>query len=210
LQVGGIVAAVVLVVFGIVAIAMGSNGHSTVKDNLVAQKITGRADMTPAGITATAKKAGLDLATLTIPTCSVANVTVSDGSTARCFAQYMNIHALEATGGQLYSQQARFASADGKGTDDPAKALKTGGQPVANPARQIWIQEIALAGALDSAYMAEQISLFGIVVGIALLLSGFGFAILAIGGALRNRDSILKLGAKPAKGGATATPAPSA
>jgi multisubunit Na+/H+ antiporter MnhC subunit len=81
---------------------------------------------------------------------------------------------------------------------------------VANPARQIWIQEIALAGALDSAYMAEQISLFGIVVGIALLLSGFGFAILAIGGALRNRDSILKLGAKPAKGGATATPAPSA
>jgi hypothetical protein len=33
--------------------------------------------------------------------------------------------------------------------------------------------------------MAEQISLFGIVVGIALLLAGIGFAILAIGGALR-------------------------
>jgi hypothetical protein len=40
--------------------------------------------------------------------------------------------------------------------------------------------------------MAEQISLFGVVVGIALLLSGFGFAILAIGGALRNRDNALR------------------
>jgi hypothetical protein len=35
--------------------------------------------------------------------------------------------------------------------------------------------------------MAEQISLFGIVVGIALLLAGIGFGILAIGGALRNK-----------------------
>jgi F0F1-type ATP synthase membrane subunit c/vacuolar-type H+-ATPase subunit K len=32
---------------------------------------------------------------------------------------------------------------------------------------------------------------FGIVVGIALLLSGIGFGILAVGGALRNRDSAL-------------------
>ena len=40
--------------------------------------------------------------------------------------------------------------------------------------------------------MAEQISLFGIVVGVALLLSGFGFAILSIGGALRNRENALK------------------
>jgi hypothetical protein len=34
-------------------------------------------------------------------------------------------------------------------------------------------------------YMAEQLSVFGIVVGVALLLSGVGFVILAIGGALR-------------------------
>jgi F0F1-type ATP synthase membrane subunit c/vacuolar-type H+-ATPase subunit K len=33
--------------------------------------------------------------------------------------------------------------------------------------------------------MAESLSLFGIVVGIALLLSGLGFGILAAGGALR-------------------------
>jgi hypothetical protein len=40
--------------------------------------------------------------------------------------------------------------------------------------------------------MADQISLFGIVVGIALLLSGIGFGILAIGGALRSPESLLK------------------
>jgi F0F1-type ATP synthase membrane subunit c/vacuolar-type H+-ATPase subunit K len=33
--------------------------------------------------------------------------------------------------------------------------------------------------------MAESLSLFGIVVGIALLLSGIGFGILAVGGTLK-------------------------
>jgi F0F1-type ATP synthase membrane subunit c/vacuolar-type H+-ATPase subunit K len=45
---------------------------------------------------------------------------------------------------------------------------------------------------LNTAYMADQISLFGIVVGIALLLSGIGFGILAIGGALRNPDTAVR------------------
>ena len=65
------------------------------------------------------------------------------------------------------------------------------GHPVDNPAREVWIQETALATGLNTSYMASQVSLFGIVVGIALLLSGLGFAILAIGGALRNPDSAL-------------------
>lgn len=37
--------------------------------------------------------------------------------------------------------------------------------------------------------MAEQLALFGIVVGVALLLSGIGFIILALGGALRGREA---------------------
>ena len=192
-EIGGIVAAVVMIAFGTAAIVMGANGRSTVQANLLAQKIVGTSDMTPAGITAEAKAAGLNVATLAIPACSVANVTVDSGSTARCFAQYMNIHALEATGGLLYSQMPRFASANGKGTNVAAQATKgAGGQPLDNPARDVWIQETALSTALNTSYMAEQISLFGIVVGIALLLSGFGFAILAIGGALRNPESAVK------------------
>ena len=42
-----------------------------------------------------------------------------------------------------------------------------------------------VATALNTSYMAEQLAIFGIVVGVALLLSGIGFLILAAGGALR-------------------------
>jgi hypothetical protein len=58
--------------------------------------------------------------------------------------------------------------------------------------------------------MATQVGMFGIVVGIALLLSGFGFAILAIGGALRNPDTALKVlassGRRSGHGGAAPAP----
>ncbi len=207
-EVGGIVAAIVLIAFGVGALVMGLNGRSTVTDNLTAQKITGSPDMTPSAITAEAKKAGLDTATLTIPTCSVANVQVKTGSQARCFAQYMQIHALEATGGQLYSQMPRYATADGKGTNDASKALTAKGQPVDNPARNVWINETALSTALNASYMADQTSLFGVVVGVALLLTGIGFGILAVGGALRNKESLITSQSKPSTAPAGVQPAP--
>ncbi len=209
LEIGGILAAVVLVAFGLAAVVMGFQGRSTVTDNLAAQKIVGSPDMTPTAITAEAKKAGLNVSTITIPTCSVANKTVDSGSSARCFAQYMNIHALEATGGKVYSEMPRYATADGKGTNVDAAALKRNGQPVDNPARNVWINETALATALNTSYMADQVSLFGIVVGVALLLAGLGFAILSIGGALRNPDSVLKRQKKTAPSGGT-SPSPAA
>jgi hypothetical protein len=85
----------------------------------------------------------------------------------------------------------RYATANGKSTDVETLALKAGGKPVPNQAREVWVQETALSTALNTSYMASQIGLFGIVVGIALLLAGLGFGILAVGGALRNRDSAL-------------------
>jgi hypothetical protein len=190
LEIGGMITAVVLIAFGVAAIVIGANGRSTVQSNLAEQKIVGTTDMTPTAIKAEATKAGLT--NVTLPTCTVAGKTVENGETARCFAQYMKIHALEATGGQLYSQMPRYASADGKGTDSEASAVKVNGKPVPNQAREVWVQETALSTALNTSYMAEQISVFGIVVGIALLLSGVGFGILAIGGALRNPDAALK------------------
>jgi hypothetical protein len=117
----------------------------------------------------------------------------------------MRIHTLEATGGQPYSQMARYASPDGKGTNDVAKASKSpSGQPLDNPARNIWVTETALTTALNVSYMADQLSLFGVVVGIALLLSGVGFTILAWFGSLR--DSSPARAAKPATA-VRATPA---
>ncbi len=210
-EIGGIVAAVVLIGFGIAAIVMGANGRSTVGDNLAEQKIVGTPDMSPTAIKAEAAKSGLNVATLTIPTCTVANQKVEDGTTARCFAQYMKIHALEATGGKLYSEMPRYASANGAGTNLESAALKgPSGKPLENPARNVWIEETALSTALNTSYMASEISLFGIVVGVALLLSGLGFAILAIGGALRNPDTALKfLRPRESDGAPGATPAPS-
>ena len=187
-ELGGIVAAVVLIGFGIASVVMGASGGNTVRSTLAEQKIVGTPDMTPAAITAEAQKAHLDTSKIAIPNCSVAGKKVDSGSTARCFAQYMTIHALEATGGLYYSQMPHYATANGEGTNEEAKALKSAkGVAVDNPAREVWIQETALSTGLNTSYMASQVSLFGIVVGIALLLSGFGFAILAIGGVCATR-----------------------
>jgi len=190
LEIGGYVAAAVLIVFGAAAIYMGVQGRSTVSDNIKAEQIVGSADMTPSGIAAEAKAAGLT--NVSLPSCDVANKVITSGADARCFAQYMRIHALEATGGKTYAQMPRYATADGKGTNDAAAAQKgANGQPLDNVARNVWVTETALSSALNMSYMATQVANFGIVVGIALLLTGFGFLILALGGALRSEDSVL-------------------
>ena len=185
LEFGGVAAGIVLIAFGVVAIVLGVNGRSTVSTNLKQQQIVGTPDMTPSGIAAEAKAANLP-ASIPLPTCTIANKQVTTGAQARCFAQYMQIHAYEATGGVPYSQMPRYATTDGKGTNDASKAEKgANGQPLDNAARNVWVTETALTSALNMSYMAEQLGMFGIVVGIALLLSGVGFIILALGGALR-------------------------
>jgi len=190
-EIGGLISAAVLIAFGIAAIVMGFDGRSTVQSSLKQEMIVGTPDMTPAAIKAEAKKAGLS-ANLSYPTMAVAGKTINTGDRARAFASYMRIHALEATGGLTYAQMPRFATTDGKGTNDPTKAQRgPSGQPMDNAARQVWVTETALSTALNASYMADRIALFGIVVGIALLLSGIGFAILAIGGALRNPETAL-------------------
>jgi hypothetical protein len=165
--------------------------HSSLKQ----EAIVGTPDMTPTAIKAEAKQAGLP-ASIKLPTVSVAGKTIDSGSRARAFASYMRIHTLEATHGYTYAQMGRFTAkprtpaaqlAKGGGTDNPQWALvdpKTK-QPVANGARDIWVTETALTTALNTSYMAEQLANFGLVVGVALLLSGIGFGVLTVGGALK-------------------------
>ena len=185
---GGFAAGAVLVTFGVVAIVMGFNGRSTVSDSLKLEKITGTSDMTPALIAKEAKEAGLT--GVSLPTKSVAGLSIDSGDRARTFASYMRVHALEATGGYTYAQMGRFQAkpdapkaelAIGGGTDNPQWALVDTAtkQPVANGARNLWVTETALTTALNTSYMADRLGLFGIVVGIALLLSGIGFFVLA-------------------------------
>ena len=189
-EIGGLVAAVVLIAFGAGTILMSINGRDTVRNSLKLEQIVGTPDMTPAAIKGEAAKAGLT--GITLPTCSVAGKAVTTGATARCFASYMRIHALEASGGLTYAEMPHYATADGKGTNDASAALQANGRPVDNAARNVWVTETALTTALNTSYLAEQIALFGLVVGIALLLTGIGFGILAVGGALRNPETAIR------------------
>jgi hypothetical protein len=180
-----------------------------VQDSLKQEFIVGSPDMTPALIKAEAKAAGLDLATLSLPTVNVAGKAINNGAKARVFASYMRIHALEASGGLTYSQMGRFVAkpgtpaklTDGHGaTSDEKYALVDPNtkRSIENGARNLWVTETALSTALNTSYMAESLSLFGIVVGIALLLSGIGFAILAVGGTLK-RAALGRGGARLAR-----------
>lgn len=131
------------------------------------------------------------------PSCSVAGDLVDDGNAALCFGRYMRIHALSSSRGLTYSQMGRYAAKQDAppqfidfngGTNDPkyAQTDSKTGQPVSNGARNLWVTETALTTALYLAYTGSAISLFGIVVGIALLLSGIGFLILALSGAIEH------------------------
>ncbi|HET8652174.1 MAG TPA: hypothetical protein VFM13_06350 [Gaiellaceae bacterium] len=174
---GGYAAAVILIAFGIGALVLSVTGRDDVRDNLAQEKIEGSPDMTPDGIRQSVDEAGITVDDL--PDCSVAGDLVDTGDEARCFAQYMRIHALESTGGKVYAEMGRYLTASGEETSDPNEAAKENGRPVPNQARDIWVTETALASALNMAFFAEQVSNFGMVVAIALILAGIGFAILA-------------------------------
>jgi F0F1-type ATP synthase membrane subunit c/vacuolar-type H+-ATPase subunit K len=181
---------------------MSVDGRSTVRDSLKLEQIVGTPDMTPEAIAAEAKAAGLT--GIDLPTKSVAGQRIDTGDRARTFAAYMRVHALEATGGLTYAQMGRYVAKPGApakatdghgGTSDAQYALtdpKTQ-RLVENGARNTWVTETALSTALNVSYMAEQLALFGLVVGIAFLLAGIGFAVLAIGGALRNPETALTI-----------------
>ena len=157
-QYGGIAASIVLILFGAGALAMGVSGRAEVRDNLKREQIVGTPDMAK----------------------SVANKQVTTGAQAKAFANGMRKHTLEATGGQTYSQMGQFLDKAGKPTNDQKAAAidpKTQ-KPVSNPARQIWVTETALTTALNTAFFAESVATFAIVMGFALLLSGLGFGVL--------------------------------
>ena len=178
----GVAVGVALVLFGGAAVVQGVAGLNAVDDGLKHEAVVGTPTMTPQAMAAAARTAGLH--GVDVPTCSVAGKTIASGTDARCFAQYMRVDALIATRGKTYAQMPRFASEDGKGTNVEALALKDpAGRPVNNPARQVWVTETALTTALNTSYMAQQVSLFGIAVGAAFLLVGIALAALMLGGA---------------------------
>ena len=177
---GGIAASLILIVFGGAVLAMGVAGHRTVSDNLEQEQIVGTPDMSPAAIRAELAKAGLT--GVSVPSRSVANAKIDSAGEARTFAEYMRLHTLLATGGQVYAEMPRFLDQAGKPTADQSKAAidPKSGKPVDNPARTIWVNETALSTALNTSYFANQVALFALIIGIALLLTGAGFGVVTL------------------------------
>ena len=190
--IGGVVACLVLVGGGIAYMVIGMQGRSEVHDTLAREQIVGTPDMKPGGISAEVGEP--------LPTCDVAGVQINTGERAKCFADYMRVHALEATGGQTYAEMGRYLDANGDQTSDEALAAKDpkSGRPVENPLRQLWVTETALATGLDMSFFAEQVSLFAIVMGACLLVIGIGLGVL----------TLLTLGTAPWREARVALPSP--
>jgi hypothetical protein len=167
-QFGGYVSGGILVLFGAGAIVVGALGFLEVRDTIAQENITATPD---------AREIGVDLEP---------GQDVRTGTEAREFATIIRTHALEATGGRAFAEMGRFLTPAGDETNDEAEAATDEqGRPVENPQRNIWITATAFTTALNTAFLAERVALFSIVMGVALLLTGIGFLVLTIGGAVR-------------------------
>jgi hypothetical protein len=166
---GGIAASVILIAFGIGAIAIGIDGRNEVRDAIAEQNITATPDA------AELTKGELE-----------PGQAITTGAEAKAFADVMEHHALESTEGKRYAEMGRFLTKDGKETSDEALAAKDPetGRPVENGLRNLWVTETALTTALNTSFFAERVAVFSIVMGVALLLTGIGFLVLTLGGAL--------------------------
>ena len=176
---GGLLASLILIVLGVASVVIGAKGHDEVRNSISEEHIVGTPDMSPDAIEVTAGQE--------IPDCSVADEEIDTGDEAKCFADYLRIHALEATGGKTYAEMPRFVDSKGNPTEDEAAAAidPQTGEAAENPEREIWVSGTAFSTALNTSYFAEQVSRFGIVMGVAMILIGIGFAVLIWFGALR-------------------------
>ena len=169
LRIGGYISGGLLIFLGIAVIVLGIWGFAFTRDHIEREGIT----FGPIEDPAVAEHAP-----------DWAGEPVDTGRKALAQAEIMREHTLSNTGGLTYAEMGQYQSAedpsDPVGTNDPeAAAQDENGEPISNSARNIWVTETALATALDMGFMSEMLSIFSIVVGIALLLTGVGLVILA-------------------------------
>ena len=162
-QYGGYFASGILILFGLGSIVVGTLGFSEVRDTIAQENITATDD---------AAELGVDLKP---------GEPIDTGAEAKEFAKIIRTHALEATGGRTYAEMGRYLTASGEETNDEAEAATDEqGNPVQNGLRNLWVTATSLTTALNTAFLAERIALFSIVMGAALLLTGIGFLVLTI------------------------------
>ena len=169
---GGLVASIVLIAFGAGAIYTGIDGRARVGNDLAREKIVGTPDSHDPGPARRHGRRG-------------AGVRERDPQA----------HA-RGHGRQDLRGDAALPDESGQGTNDEAAAAKDPktGEPVANGARNLWVTSTALQTALQTAYFAEGVATFAIVMGVALLLSGIGFLILTLRVLPRSRGRAARRG----------------
>lgn len=129
---------------------VGALGFLEVRDTIEREKITATEDAEELGV-------GLE-----------PGEQIDTGAEAKAFAQIIRTHALDATGGRTYSEMGRFLTPEGEETNDEAEAATDeAGRPVDNELRNLWVTATALTTALNTAFMAERVALFSIVMGLA-------------------------------------------
>jgi hypothetical protein len=164
LRFGGFLASGILILFGVGTIVVGALGFMEVRDTISQENITATPD---------AEELGVNLEP---------GEPINTGAEAKEFAKIIRTHALEATGGLTYAEMGRFLTPEGEQTSDEAEAaVDDQGNPVENPMRNIWVTATGFTTALNSAFLAERIALFSIVMGISLTLTGIGFLVLTTG-----------------------------
>ena len=163
-KVGGYFASGILIVLGIGTIAVGILGFLEVRDTISRENITATPDV---------EELGIDLEP---------GEPIDTGAEAKEFANIIRTHALEATGGRTYAEMGRYLTPEGEETNDEAEAATDEeGRPVENSLRNLWVTATSLTTALNTAFLAERVALFSIVMGVALLLVGIGFLVLTSG-----------------------------
>ena len=168
LEYGGIASGVILIAFGIGAVAMSINGHNTVVDSLKAGEDHERGDD---GDDAVPDRRGCEggraaLTTISLPTCSVEGKDINSSSKAQvlrastCGSMRSSRPAASPTRNWAAT---RRRTASPKGTNDFAAAATTRRRAsrVSNPARDTWVTETALSTALYVSFMADNLALFG-------------------------------------------------
>jgi hypothetical protein len=157
LRYSGIIASVILIAFGVGSLYMGIDGRNEVRSTLAAEKIVGTPDSTIRARRSTRA-----------PRPAPSPMSCASTRSRR-------------PAGRPTRRWTASSTPTGKPTSDEAAAAKDPktGAPVENGARNIWVTETALSTALNTAFFAENVATFAIVMGIALLLVGIGFLVLA-------------------------------
>ena len=147
---GGIAASCVLICISAGAIGLGAWGISEVRErNLAQENIVGARLVHP-------------------------RAEGRLGSEARAFAAVMRTTRSRPRTADTQRWAGSWIRRTRPTTRPRPREIEKAGQPVSSGARNIWVTETALAGALNMAFLGERVALFGIVMGAALLLPASG------------------------------------